>query len=64
MIRFQVVKEPSGWAVILGEATRAPFRSRRLAIEEARSLAAALARHGQVITVTIEAAPEPQSCEA
>lgn len=64
MIRFQVVKERSGWAVIVGEGTRAPFRSRRQAIQEARSLAEALARHGQPIDVIIEAAPEPQSCEA
>ena len=64
MINFQVVKEPSGWAVIMGQATKAPFRSRQLAILEVRALAAAIARHGQPITVTIDPSPEPQSREA
>ena len=63
MIRFHVVKEPIGWAVIMGEATKAPFRSRRLAIQEARSLAEAIGRHGQASAVTIEPSPEPQTYE-
>ena len=64
MIKFQVVKEPFGWAVIMGEATKTPFRSRRLAIREAESLADAIGKHGQTIAITIEAPSQPQSCEA
>lgn len=61
MIRFQVIKEASGWAVIMGEATRAPFRSRGQAISEAKSLAEALAKHGQMTTVIIEASADQQT---
>jgi hypothetical protein len=54
MHTFKVVKEPHGWAVRLGCAMTTPFRSRTLAIEEARSLCDALRRHGEIAEVVVE----------
>ena len=54
MFIFNVVKEPNGWAVSMGDSMKTPFRSRSLAIQEAHSLADAIRGHGQLARVTIE----------
>ena len=54
MITFDVVKEEHGWAVRMGERMTTPFRSRRLAIQEANCLAEAIRRHGESTQVIVE----------
>lgn len=54
MITFNVVKEPFGWAVKMGQSMTTPFRSRDLAIQEANCLANAIRSHGEQIEVFIE----------
>jgi len=54
MITFNVVKEPHGWAVRMGQRMTTPFWSRDLAIREANCLADALRRHGECAEVIVE----------
>jgi hypothetical protein len=61
MHTFKVVKEPCGWAVRLGGAMTTPFRTRAVAIEEARNLCDALRRHGEIAEVVIEPADESEA---
>jgi hypothetical protein len=56
MIVFNVVKEPHGWAVRMGESMTTPFWSRDLAVLEANRLAAAIRRHGERTEVVVEGA--------
>ncbi len=54
MITFNVVKEPHGWAIRMGERMTTPFRSKDLAVREANCLARAIRRHGERTEVIIE----------
>jgi hypothetical protein len=54
MHTFRVVKDPNGWAVRLGEGMTTPFRTRSLAVQQARRLSDSLRRHGEVVEVVIE----------
>ena len=54
MITFNVVKEKHGWAIRLGEGMTTPFRSRDLAVREAKCLADAIGCHGQRTEVVVE----------
>ncbi len=54
MITFNVVKEPHGWAIRMGERMTTPFRSKELAVREAKCLAQAIRRHGERTEVIIE----------
>jgi len=54
MITFNVVKEPYGWAIRMGECMTTPFWSRDLAICEAYALAEAIRCHGECAEVLIE----------
>ena len=54
MITFDVVKEKHGWAIRMGEHMTTAFRSRDLAIREARCLADAIRRHGALTKVNVE----------
>ena len=56
MITFNVVKEPCGWAIRLGERMTTSFWSREVAISEANALAAAIRRHGERTEVVVEGA--------
>ena len=56
MIIFNVVKEPHGWAIRMGERMTTPFRLREFAIREANCLADAIRRHGERTQVIIEGA--------
>ena len=56
MVTFNVVKEPCGWAIRMGEGTTTPFWSRDLAIREANALAEAIRRHGECAEVRVEGA--------
>jgi hypothetical protein len=54
VITFNVVKEPHGWAIRMGERMTTPFRSKDLAVREANCLAQAIRRHGERTEVVIE----------
>jgi hypothetical protein len=54
MIVFNVVKEPHGWAVRMGERMTTPFWSRDLAIQEANCLAESIRCHGECAEVVVE----------
>jgi hypothetical protein len=54
MITFNVVKEPCGWAIRLGERMTTSFWSREVAISEANALAEAIRRHGECTEVVVE----------
>ncbi len=54
MIIFNVVKEPHGWAVRMGERMTTPFWSKDLAVLEANRLAASIRRHGERAEVVVE----------
>lgn len=56
MITFNVVKEPHGWAIRMGECMMTPFWSRDLAIQEATRLADAIGCHGEPTEVVVEGA--------
>ena len=56
MIVFNVVKEPHGWAIRMGEGMMTPFRSMDLAICEANCLADAIRSHGACAEVVVEGA--------
>ncbi len=53
MLTFNVVKEPHGWSIQMGEMTT-PYRSRSSAIQAANELAAAIRRQGGFTQVVIE----------
>lgn len=53
MLTFNVVKEPDGWSIRMGEMTT-PYRSRGSAIQAANELAAAIRRQGGFTQVVIE----------
>lgn len=54
MITFNVVKEPHGWAIRMGERMTTPFWSKDLAVQEANSLAHAIRCHGERTQVIIQ----------
>lgn len=54
MITFNVVKEPCGWAIRMGERMTTPFWSREVAICEANALADAIRCHGECAEVVVE----------
>ena len=54
MITFNVVKEPCGWAIRIGERMTTPFWSREVAISEANALADAIRCHGECAEVVVE----------
>lgn len=54
MITFNVVKEPCGWAIRMGERMTTPFWSRDVAISEANALANAIRCHGVYAEVVVE----------
>lgn len=54
MIVFNVVKEPCGWAIRMGERMTTPFWSREVAISEAHVLADAIRCHGECAEVVVE----------
>jgi hypothetical protein len=56
MITFNVVKEDCGWAIRIGERMLTPFRSRDLAVREAKCLADAIRKHGECTEVIVEGA--------
>lgn len=53
MITFNVVQEPYGWAIRMGERMTTPFWSRDQAIREARCLARDICRHGALAEVIV-----------
>lgn len=53
MITFDVIEDPHGWNVRMGERMSTPFWSKALAIQEANCLAEAIRRHGQSTRVLI-----------
>ena len=55
MLTFNVFQEPQGWSIRMGEMTT-PYRSRRVAIQAANDLAAAIRRQGGFTQVVIEGA--------
>ncbi len=54
MLIFNVVKEPYGWAIRMGERMSTPYRSRLSAIRDAQVLAEAIRRQGGRIEVVVE----------
>jgi len=54
MYTFNVVKEPNGWSIQMGGHMSAPFRSRDMAIREAKRLADAICCYGETTEVTVE----------
>jgi hypothetical protein len=56
MFTFNVVREPHGWAVRMGEPMTMPFRSREVAVQAANRLAGALRGHGESTEVIVDAA--------
>jgi hypothetical protein len=54
MITFNVVKEPCGWAIRMGERMATPFWSKEVAIREANALADAIRCHGECAAVVVE----------
>ena len=56
MFTFNVVREPHGWAVRMGERMTMPFRSRDVAVREANRLADALRGHGESTEVIVDEA--------
>lgn len=54
MLTFNVVKEPYGWAIRMGERMSTPYRTRLLAIRDAHGLAEAIRRQGGAIEVVVE----------
>lgn len=68
-IRFEVVREPYGWAVRMGQGMMTPFRSRVTALRHANGVAEALRRRGEPAEVILEQeyvaeAPPPASTRA
>ena len=64
MITFDVVEEPHGWTIRMGERMSTPFWSKALAIQEANSLAEAIRRHGQSTRVLIHGLdPDPPTLQ-
>lgn len=55
MQTFTVVRAQGGWAVESGCAMTAPCRSRAAALAQAKRMAEAIRRHGEDVTVIIEA---------
>ncbi len=55
MLTFNVVKEPYGWAIRMGDRMSTPYRSRLSAIRDAHGLADAIRRQGGSIEVVVEA---------
>ncbi len=53
MITFNVVKEPHGWAIRMGECMMTPFWSKDLAIQEANRLSDAIRCHGESTEVVV-----------
>ncbi len=68
MITFRVAKEQFGWAVQMDQHMTTPFRTRELAVREAKALAGSLHAHGQPAVVVIQgdepAAPEMRASSA
>jgi hypothetical protein len=58
MLTFKIVREQGGWAVQLGCAVTL-CKSRAAAIAQARRMAEAIRRHGEVVTVVVEPAMSP-----
>ena len=56
MIRFNVVKETHGWAIRMGERMTTPFWSKEQAVRQAKLLAEAIRRHGELTEVVVEGA--------
>lgn len=54
MVTFNVVKEQFGWSIQTGKHMTAPYRSRDMAIREAKRLADAICCYGEITEVTIE----------
>ena len=54
MLTFNVVKEPYGWAIRMGERMSTPYRSRLSAIRDAQGMAEAIRRQGGCIEVVVE----------
>ena len=54
MITFNVVKEPHGWAVRIGEHMTTNYWSRERAVQGANRLAGAIHRNGGLIEVIVE----------
>ena len=54
MITYNVVKEPYGWAIRMGDHMTTPFWSRDVAIRQANCLADAIRCHGEYVEVVIE----------
>jgi hypothetical protein len=56
MFTFNVIKEQNGWTIQMGGHMTAPFRSRDMAIREAKRMADAICCYGEITEVTVEAA--------
>jgi len=56
MHTFKIVGESDGWAIQLGGAMTTPCKSQATAIRQAQRMAAALRRHGEVVSVVVELA--------
>lgn len=54
MLTFNVVKEPYGWAIRMGERMSTPYRCRLSAIRDAQVLAEAIRRQGGRIEVVVQ----------
>jgi hypothetical protein len=54
VITYNVVKEPYGWAIRMGDHMTTPFWSRDVAIRQANCLADAIRCHGEYVEVVIE----------
>jgi hypothetical protein len=54
MIRFDVVKETHGWSIRMGERMTTPFWSKEQAVRQAKVLAEAIRRHGELTEVVVE----------
>ncbi len=54
MLTFNVVKEPYGWAIRMGDRMSTPYRSRLSAIRDAHGLAEAIRRQGGCTEVVVE----------
>jgi len=67
MHTLRVVKEPFGWAVLLGPAMKSPFRTHAQAVREAECLCNELRRHGEPVEIFIESSADaagPESAES
>ena len=54
MLTFNVVREPYGWAIRMGDRMSTPYRSRLSAIRDAHGLAGAIRRQGGCTQVVVE----------